>query len=125
MYKLICSACVGPIGLVTQPFPFSNDHPTENCGESVGTNWKNSLVSLNDYNGETIHISFRYICSQGFTEAWLVDQVGIYRGESPELVSFNGINQYTDNDFLNNLIHIIKNFSLSSFEYPNIPNFYL
>ena len=75
-------------------------------GESVGTNWKNSLVSLNDYNGETIHISFRYICSQGFTEAWLVDQVGIYRGDSPELVSFNGINQYTDNDFLNNLNYI-------------------
>ena len=74
-------------------------------GNIIGPNWTQSLISLNDYSGQNVHISFRYQCSSGFAEAWFVDHVGLYVNQNSgtlELSAMTGNDEY-ESPFLNTL----------------------
>ena len=43
----------------------------------VGDEWTGTGVDLTNYSGQSVHISFRYTCTQGWSEAWLVDHITI------------------------------------------------
>ena len=55
----------------------------------IGVDWVDALVDLSEYSGQTIHVSFRYQCSEGWTEAWLVDHIGLYIIDAPTLITNN------------------------------------
>tara|TARA_Y100000748_G_scaffold164867_1_gene137920 strand:+ start:7967 stop:11023 length:3057 start_codon:yes stop_codon:yes gene_type:complete len=44
---------------------------------AVGTDWTPTPVDLSNYSGQSVHISFRYKCTEGWAEAWLIDHVAI------------------------------------------------
>ena len=48
-----------------------------NSDPSILDNWTVSTVGLNDYAGQSIHVSFRYVDNTGDREAWIIDQVTI------------------------------------------------
>jgi len=49
----------------------------ESSAANIGENWTATPIDLGRFSGQTIHISFRYQCSVGYTEAWLVDHVAV------------------------------------------------
>ena len=53
-------------------------------GNVIGENWTQTLVNLSDYNGQSVHISFRYQCSSGSAEAWFVDHIGLFVNENDD-----------------------------------------
>ena len=44
----------------------------------IGSSWKNTVIDLSEFSESSIHLSFRYTCSLGNSEAWLIDHVGLY-----------------------------------------------
>ena len=44
---------------------------------NIGDEWTGTGVDLTNFSGQSIHISFRYTCTQGWSEAWLVDHITI------------------------------------------------
>ena len=94
----------------------------------IESSWKNSVINLSDFGGESIHIGFRYTCSQGNSEAWLIDHIEInlnnienslqdnqFSQYPNRLLNFNSeqrlvqINDYRENNFAKYLIDIDLN----------------
>ncbi len=51
----------------------------------IGSSWKNTVIDLSEFSEDSIHLSFRYTCSLGNSEAWLIDHVGLYLNSTESL----------------------------------------
>ena len=71
----------------------------------VGAEWNPSVIDLSAFQGQSIHFSFRYKCSQGFGEAWMIDHVGLYVNDDPSFsnYAYTPKNNAIHNDILNGL----------------------
>ena len=71
----------------------------------VADTWSEATVDLQAYAGQSILVSFRYVCDFGNLEAWIVDHVGIYYWNSPQDRASGEINTEQANfDLLNRMI---------------------
>tara|TARA_Y100000590_G_scaffold287563_2_gene323754 strand:+ start:1144 stop:4155 length:3012 start_codon:yes stop_codon:yes gene_type:complete len=72
----------------------------------VRSEFLEATVDLSAYAGQSILVSYRYVCEAGFREAWIVDQIGIYYAEYP----MNGISHFTSiNDTNFDLLNLMIN----------------